>query len=225
MAASGPDRTRARALCADYASRSDALGWFEALYREAENGRAVVPWADSIPNPHLRDWHARTGYDFQGKRCLKVGCGWGDDAEYLAEAGADVVAFDIAATAIARCRQRFPASSVEYVVADVLDPPREWHRQFDFVLEAYTLQVLPKELRPAALRNVAGFVELSGTLLVICRGRDEADVEGQMPWPLTRAEFQTVPELFLSEVRFEDFIDDETPPVRRFRIEYVRERA
>jgi ubiquinone/menaquinone biosynthesis C-methylase UbiE len=225
MAAPGPDRTRARALCAEYSARSDALGWFEALYREAGEGRAVVPWADLVPNPHLVDWHARAGYAFQGKRCLKVGCGFGDDAEYLARAGADVVAFDIAPTAIARCRERFPATSVEYVAADVLDPPRAWSEQFDFVLEAYTLQVLPSELRPNALRNLARFVKLGATLLVICRGRDAADPEGQVPWPLTRTEFGIAPQLGLRVVGFEDFVDQETPPVRRFRIEYARERA
>jgi len=225
MTASAPDRTRARALAAEYAARSDALGWFEALYREAEQGRAVVPWADLVPNPHLLDWHTRERYALQGKRCLKVGCGLGDDAEYLARASADVVAFDIAPTAIARCRERFPGTSVEYVAADVLDPPRDWYEQFDFVLEAYTLQVLPSALRPSALGNIARFVRLGGTLLVICRGRDDADPEGQMPWPLTRGEFRMAPELGLREVRFEDFADQETPPVRRFRIEYVRERA
>jgi len=59
---------------------------------------------------------------------------------------------------------------------------------FDLVVEIYTLQVLPPELRHTAMDRLAGLVAPSGTLLVICRGRDPDDDPGAMPWPLTRAE-------------------------------------
>ena len=87
------DRTRARKLCSEYAERGDQLGWFETLYQEARGDEAIVPWADMVPNPYLCEWHRRMGYDFRGQRCLKIGCGLGDDAEYLASAGGSVVAF------------------------------------------------------------------------------------------------------------------------------------
>ena len=48
-----PDRTRLRQLQAEYESRGDALGWFEALYREAAGNTATIPWADRGPSPHL----------------------------------------------------------------------------------------------------------------------------------------------------------------------------
>lgn len=225
MTEHSPDakRARARELAAEHGARGDHLGWFEALYREAREQRAVVPWADLEPNQHLVAWHRRAGIDLGGRRCLKVGCGLGDDAEYLAAAGGAVTAFDISDSAIAWCRARFPASRVRYVTADLLSPPAAWRRAFDLVLESYTLQVLPAALRGPALERVADFVAPGGTLLLICRGREPGDPEGAMPWPLTREELRRAEASGLTEVSFEDFPDDETPPVRRFRVELRRD--
>ena len=217
-----PDpRARARELCAEFSAAGDALGWFEAFYREAREGRTTVPWADLAPNTHLFEWHAQTRFDFRGKRCLTVGCGLGDDAEYLAHNGGRVVAFDISPTAVAWCRERFPSSSVEYVAADLLAPPREWVRHFDFVFEANTLQVLPADLRPSALGNLAAGLASEGTLLVLCRGREASDPEGVMPWPLTRAEVQAGLAA-LELVSFAERYETGDTPVRRFRFTFRR---
>lgn len=43
-----------------------------------------------------------------------------------------------------------------------------------------------------------------------------------MPWPLTREELRHFDQLGFEPTRFEDYFDDETPPVRRFRVEYRR---
>lgn len=214
-------RARAQELCAQYASAGDALGWFEAFYREAREGRTTVPWADLAPNTYLFEWHAQSGFDVRGKRCLTVGCGLGDDAEYLAQRGGRVVAFDIAETAVAWCRERFPSSPVEYIAADLLAPPPEWAQQFDFVFEANTLQVLPADLRPRALQQLAGFLAPHGTLLLVCRGREAGDSPGAMPWPLTREELQHgLGSLEL--VSFGDYDEAGDPPVRRFRAVFHR---
>ena len=55
-----------------------------------------------------------------------VGCGYGADAEFLALWGFRTTGFDFAPTAIAAARRKYPASKVNYLVADVLDLPREW---------------------------------------------------------------------------------------------------
>jgi len=62
--------------------------------------------------------------------------------------------------------------------------------RFDFVLESYTLQVLPPAIRPSAIGKVTDLVREGGLLLVIARAREEHELEGQMPWPLTRREFE-----------------------------------
>lgn len=96
---------------------------------------------------------------------------------------------------------------------------------FDFVLESYTLQVLPPDLRDEAMRRVADFVAPGGMLLVVTRGRESGDDEGAMPWPLTRGELAIFTNAGLAELECEDYIDGESPPVRRFRVTYVRRDA
>lgn len=90
------DRTRARQLAAEYVVKGDPTGWFEQIYREAEQGAAEVPWADLCPNPNLRDFWRVQAIPAAGNTALKIGCAFGDDAEQLAEWGFAVTAFDIA---------------------------------------------------------------------------------------------------------------------------------
>jgi hypothetical protein len=72
--------------------------------------------------------------------------------------------------------------------------------------------------------NVGNFVAAGGTLLIICRGRDEDEVQAELPWPLPRSAFATlIKECGLTERSFEDFLDaDEDPPARRFRAVFQR---
>jgi SAM-dependent methyltransferase len=215
-------RALARELARKHLSEGDPLGWFEALYSSASYDAAAIPWADLKPNPNLEGWLDARPMP-TGRGALKVGCGLGDDAEELARRGFDVTAFDIAPTAIQWCRRRFPRSSARYLVADLLDPPLAWNGNFNLVLESYTLQVLPPDLRERAMRSLAAFLAPAGQLLLICRGREPHEPEGAMPWPLTRQELSNLAKhAGLAEQSFEDFLDGESPPVRRFRSVYGR---
>src|ERR1017187_7080256 len=96
--------------------------------------RGIPPAGSSSSTPTRRA--ARRG-------ALVVGCGLGEDAEYIARLGYATTAFDIALTAIAAARSRFPGSPVEYQVADLLAPPPWWSHAFALVVESTTLQALP----------------------------------------------------------------------------------
>ena len=216
------DRATAREIAQRYLDSGDPLGWFEDLYLQAGENASIIPWADLRPNPNLVDWLNQTRTTGPG-RALKVGCGLGDDAEELSRRGFETTAFDISKSAIAWSRRRFSRSSVSYIVADLFSAPVEWGAKFDFVLESYTLQVLPPNLRSGAERCIASFVAPGGTLLVITRGRDSIESKGKMPWPLTKDELLLFRMCSLKEVMFEDYMDKEDPPVRRFRITYRRE--
>ena len=215
-------RTTAREIAQKHLESGDPLGWFEDLYRQADENASIIPWVDFEPNPNLIDWLDRTGTTGPG-RALKVGSGLGDDAEELSRRGFDTTAFDISESAIAWSRRRFPQSTVSYMVADLFSAPVGWESGFDFVLESYTLQVLPPELRAEAMRCIANFVKPNGTLLVIARGREPSDAKGKMPWPLTKDELSRLENQGLKKLSFEDYMDHEHPPVRRFRATYRRE--
>jgi SAM-dependent methyltransferase len=201
-------------------ARGEPIAWFEELYREAEAGAAVVPWADLVPNPHLVEWLDSS--TIVPGRALDIGTGLGDNAEELARRGHRVTAFDVSATAIAQARVRFPESTVDYRVADLLVPPLSWYAAFDLVAETYTLQVLPPRERYRAARTLRTLLAPGGVLLVIARGREPDEPEGAMPWPLTRDEIEALAGDGLVLERVEDFVDREEPPVRRFRATFRR---
>lgn len=215
-------RRRARELAETYTADGNSTDWFEVLYEEGAAGDADIPWADFEANPNLVEWLDQADLSPADTRVLKVGCGLGDDVEELVDRGFDVTAFDISPTAIEWCRDRFPDSDATYLISDLFAAPRHWLRAFDFVLESYTLQVLPPTRRRRAIPIIADFVGPDGTLLVICRGRDSDEPEGQLPWPLTKDMVLQFEDHGLDLVHFEDYHDNESPPVRRFRAQFER---
>jgi 2-polyprenyl-3-methyl-5-hydroxy-6-metoxy-1,4-benzoquinol methylase len=195
---------------------------YEELYVRAGFDAGRVPWATLSPNPRVAEWLNASNVQGDGGRAVVVGCGLGDDAEELARRGFRVTAFDISGTAIDWCRRRFPDSRVQYQVTDLLQLPAEWNGAFDFVLEVFTLQAMTPDHRALGIRNVAGLVAPRGSVMIICRARDEGDPLGDLPYPLLKRELDALSRFGLREQSFEDFVDDEDPPVRRFRAVYSR---
>jgi SAM-dependent methyltransferase len=213
-------RRRAGLLAQEHRDHGDFMSWFESLYAAAAGDTNAVPWAELTANARFVDWVAEHDLQGEGKTAVVVGCGLGDDAEVLAARGFDVTAFDISETAINWCKKRFPDSPVHYVAADLFALPETW--TFDFVLEIYTIQALPLEFRERAVRAVAHLVARGGTLLAIGRLVGDLDERVRMPWPLTRTELDGFTRAGLRQAHFEDYMDDEDPPVRRFCAEYRR---
>jgi SAM-dependent methyltransferase len=174
---------------------------FEEMYAQAGADFTSLPWASLAPNRLLTDWLDETP-PAPGDRSLVVGCGLGDDSEELSRRGLDVTAFDISPTAIAGCRQRFPDSKVKYHVADVLDPPGDWRRAFDTIVEIRTLQSLPPGTRDLAARAIAGLLAPGGRLLVICFARDDSHPPDTRPWPVSRRELEAFTAAGLDRVSF-----------------------
>jgi SAM-dependent methyltransferase len=217
-------RARASELSQKYYQQGDYTGWFEALYAEANGNADAIPWADRGLNYWLSDWIEQSKFVLQDRQILVVGCGLGDDAEYLAQLGAKVTAFDLSQTAIDWCHQRFPESKVNYQVVDLFTAPADWKVSFDLVIEIYTIQALPANIRPQAIVSIGNFVAHNGKLLVVCRGRNPEDLAGDNPpFSLTQTELNRFTDSGLKQVSFEDFIDTLEPgSPRRFRIVYQR---
>lgn len=186
----------------------DRLAWFDELYRRAGDDADAVPWSRPGPHPGLDHWAKSAigrGAGHAGK-AIDVGCGLGDNAEFLASLDYDVTAFDLSETAIDWAKRRFADTAVSYAVADLFALPVEWHGAFDLVSEVYTLQALPADLRQGALRAIAGLVAPGGRIVVVCLARDEDEHADGPPWPLARSELSGFGDAGLAPVTFEDVV-------------------
>ena len=162
--------------------------WFEPLYRDTEPDGDGVPWANMATHPSFQQWLGRHDVKGDGLTAVVIGCGMGDDAVELASRGFQVTAFDVSESAIGHCRRRFPDAAVEWLVADLFEPPAEWSRRFDFVLEIYTIQALPPQYEQETLAKIVDLVGADGKLLVIAIVSDEPrSLEAGPPWLLTPA--------------------------------------
>jgi len=161
---------------------------FEAIYAAADAGVAKPPWDHGAPRPQLVEWAEARDLAGDGRKALVVGCGYGADAEFLASLGFRTTGFDFSPTAIAGARRKHPDTEVTYLVANVLDLPREWQGRFDLVVESLTVQSMPPDQHSVATRNIAGLVAPQGTLLVLATSREEDSEVTGPPWPLTRSE-------------------------------------
>ena len=218
-------RERVRQLAHEFLERGDFKGWFDALYAEAKGDTSHIPWADTEPTTHLAQWFEKNKIEGEGRKALVVGCGLGDDAEFVASRGFDVTAFDISQSAIDWCKRRFPKTKVNYVAADLFSTPKDWTNHFDLIVEVYTLQSMPSQFRVYAMKCLPLLLAKNGSLLVIARGRDDEETIDGPPWPLSKRELKALTDVGLVQCEFEDFFDDEDPPVRRFVLLFKRAAA
>ena len=127
-----------------------------------------------------------------------------------------------AQTAIEWARRLHKDTDIQFEVADLFEPFRGWVEAFEFVLEIYTIQPLPMEMRSRVIDAVSSFVAPAGRLVVVTRGRADDETPEQLPWPLSRRELARFAENGLIEIDFREIWDDEDEQIR-FVVEYVRE--
>ncbi len=215
-------RERTKQLQAEFAAKGDITGWFEALYNEADGDIERIPWADLEPNPFFVEFAENRGLQGDGRRALVVGCGLGDEARYLDDLGFKVTAFDISPSAIEWAKRASEDRAIEFVTADLFEPPAEWIAAFDLVLEIYTIQPLPLALRTDVIDRIAAFVAPGGSLVVVTRGRGDDEETNEVPWPLSRRDLSRFESCGLSQTSFDVRPGTEDPPIPRFVVSYAR---
>lgn len=158
--------------------------WFEDVYAASDASGAGVPWARLEPSIELLAWLEAERPRGDGQSVVVVGCGLGDDAEELARRGFVVTAFDVAESAIALCRERFPGSRVAYRAADLFALPAAWLGAFDLVCEHRTVQSLPPAWQDRGMAAIAGLCRPGGTVVVIVDFRPAGAEKSGPPWRL-----------------------------------------
>ena len=216
------DSAAYKKMVKSFQDRDEPTAWFDSIYTDARGDYRDVFWADLEPNPYLLSWLSNGYVEHTGRRAIAIGCGVGDDAEALSEAGYEVIAFDISPEAIHLCKERYPDSRVNYLVTDLFDYPPQWTESFDLVYECNTIQVLPGKYRLKARDAMISLLAPQGYILVSCRSRLKGKQEDDIPLPLDKEEIDGFIRCGLNEENFEAYDDTQDPPVPHFFASYKK---
>lgn len=91
---------------------------------------------------------------FTKGKALVPGCGRGHEVALAVALGLDATGLDIAPTAVAEARARYPELAGRFVCGDLFDPPADFRGAFDVVLEHTCMSGLPPELRASYRRGI-----------------------------------------------------------------------
>ena len=211
-----------KTMVKSYQDKDKPTDWFDSIYTDAQGDHRAVFWADLEPNPYLLKWLESCIFEHTGRKAIVVGCGVGDDAEALSKAGYEVTAFDISPEAIRLCKNRYPDTMVNYLVADLFDYPSQWAGNFELVFECNTIQVLPGKYRIQARDAMVSLLAPQGHILVSCRSRLKGDQEDDIPLPLDKNELDGFIRCGLTEESFEAYDDNQEPSIPHFFASYKK---
>ncbi len=191
---------------------------FEEMYKKHENNHENIPWARKDVNPLLQTYLDNCE-EHKGK-ALVIGCGLGDDAYALENAGYDVLAIDVSQTALDLAQKRFSDSNILFKKQDIFDMPQKYFENFDFVFEALTIQSLPIKFREKMIHAVASTVAKDGKLLVVAH-QHTGNNDGP-PWPLTHDDISLFKTNGMKELSLELIDDTSKISNVKFRVLYIK---
>ncbi len=215
-------RENVKRIATKHLEKGDATGWFEELYKHADGDIDQIPWADLEPNKYLQKWAKSTDLKGVGRSALVIGCGLGDDAKFLLDLGFKVAAFDVSEKAIQWAKKIHSETDIEFRAADLFDPPKDWSKAFDFVLEVYTIQALPLNMREKTIDAISQFVSEDGELIVIQRARENGEEPESLPWALSPNDLSRFETNGLRQIARHEYPGEEEEPITRFVVEYKR---
>jgi SAM-dependent methyltransferase len=193
------------------------MNWDEQ-YRKGE-----VFWDKGAPSPPMKQYLDR--HPVRG-RALIPGCGRGHEVALAVERGMDAIGLDIAPTAMAEARARYPQLAERFVTGNLFDPPADLRGAFDVVLEHTCMSALPPALRADYRRGIDLTLRPGGLLLGVWFIDPDLDPgEEGPPYPFSVADLTA---LFADGFEIvDDYVPDVAFPGRenRERVRVLRRRA
>jgi SAM-dependent methyltransferase len=166
-----------------------------------------TPWETGQPSSELQRVFAEAA--ILPCPALELGCGTGASAVWLAQQGFDVTALDLSTLAIDRARQKSheDGQRVNFLVADVLNPPTELIGPFDFFFDRGCYHVVRREDVTAYLETLRRLTR-SGAVGLVLTGNAR---EPHQPGPPVVTEEQIRAELgtLFDVVRLREFRFDQ----------------
>jgi ubiquinone/menaquinone biosynthesis C-methylase UbiE len=144
---------------------------FENQYNNLANNYADMKYEE---NPQLKDLDIFLKLLKTKSKILDLGCGAGQDAKYLAEAGIDVLGLDISKEMIAEAKKRNPAISFsvgDFLLFNFLDD------KFDAVWCSTVFHHIPSAQNEVFIKKIQRILR-SGGLLYISTGVGDNESEG-----------------------------------------------
>jgi 2-polyprenyl-3-methyl-5-hydroxy-6-metoxy-1,4-benzoquinol methylase len=193
--------------------------FFESVYQQSQGNEKQVPWAKMRTDPFLEEYLQQ---NLGEGKAIVIGCGLGDDAIALDEAGFDVTAIDVSKTAIDWCKERFDYTDVDFKVQDIFELPEEMLGQYDFVFESLTIQSLPLEFRNKIIGAISSLLAPRAKVLIVAHGRNEGERHIGPPWPLEKNELRLFGNYDLNELEFSIFAEESNMCSLKFRALYQK---
>src|SRR5271170_203422 len=134
----------------------ECMNWDEK-YQKGE-----VFWDRGGPSPAMKQYLERC--TVRG-RALVPGCGRGHEVALAVEHGLDAMGLDIAPTAVAEARARYPQLAERFVTGSLFDPPEGMRGAYDVVLEHTCMSALPPAMRADYRRGIDLTLRRGGLLI------------------------------------------------------------
>src|ERR1041385_5704356 len=119
-------------------------------------------WDRGGPPPPMKQYLER--HSVRG-RALVPGCGRGHEVALAVEHGLDAIGLDIAPTAVADARARYPHLTGRFVTGSLFDPPSSMRNAFDVVLEHTCMSALHPTMRADYRRGIDLTLRRGGLLI------------------------------------------------------------
>jgi len=178
--------------------------FFENVYKNASENLDKIPWATFDANEYLQDFF-KNKEKVTNKKALVIGCGLGDDAQFLTKMGYIVDAIDISPTSIKLAKQRFDNKNINFSVEDIFELPSNMINNYDFVYEGLTIQSIDPKHRIQLIEIISSLNNDNGELLLYTNYQEDIDTFGGPPWPLYKRDLA----LFLDyDYKLEDYKEE-----------------